>query len=822
MRIFRRTRRETATSPCGSPRSRKRADILALLGLTALSVGFFWRGILTDRAPIWGDILVAFYPVHYLWRTFVLRGDLPLWNPFIFTGMPLLADSQYSSLYPSMVLNLFLPLHRALVADLALHTLMLSVFTYAFLRRLSLSGMSAFLGAVTFAFSGFVAVRVHHVSLIRTMAWLPLLLYVVADFTPRRNIVRSSIPLAAVLAVMTFAGHMQTTLISGLLAIVFGLSRIGSFRGSEGAQGKSPLVAFVAAFALGSVLAFALAAAQILPAAELVWQSDRGGGTDYSFATSFSLPLRQLPMLVSPGLFGTPTQGMYWGEWLYWEMVGYAGIAPLALGIAAVLLATRRDRFFWLFVGVAGVGLALGRGFVLYPAAYWLVPGVAYFRVPARFLMWYTFAVAVLAAMGLEALQQGDIRRRQWIGFLLFAAATAVGGAYWAAGGSRALEVVRSLAQGALESARFFPRSMTAAALSLVGDVARWEGHRFLMLWTGAASLIVVARISRRTVPLAVVLLALLSVADLFSFGMDFYPTAEAQDLYRSPPATKLLDVESGKYRILTTPRLSSASWQGVMTFRSGVDDSLGLMEFRKTLVPNLNVQYGIPNVLGYSPIVFIPPQQVIGLAIAQAAGNAGRSPLLDFLGTRYILTPARLGPPLQSVYVDRYYIWRSDSALPRGYLVSRYVVEPDEERRGRLISGGVDLRRTVVLDRAPPSASWAPHNEPGRILRRSYDLSRVSFDVELTGPAILVLSDAYYPGWHAYVDGTRRPVLRANHAFRAVSLPPHAKRVEFVYEPITVKAGLMISGVAWSLLVAAWFLSVWQGGRARRAQGAL
>jgi hypothetical protein len=148
---------------------------------------------------------------------------------------------------------------------------MLSAFTYVFLRRLSLSGMSAFLGAVTFAFSGFVAVRVRQVSVIRTLAWLPLLLYVVAGFTSQRGIVRSSIPLAAVLAIMTLAGHMQTTLISGLLAIVLGLSRIGQFRGAEGAQGKSPLAAFAAAFALGSVLASALAAAQILPADELVW-----------------------------------------------------------------------------------------------------------------------------------------------------------------------------------------------------------------------------------------------------------------------------------------------------------------------------------------------------------------------------------------------------------------------------------------------------------------------------------------------------------------------------------------------------------------------
>jgi hypothetical protein len=788
-----------------------KGDVLAVAGLGILSLVFFWREIFTDRALIWGDILFAFYPAHSLWRTAILRGELPLWNPYIFTGMPLLADSQYSSLYPSMLLNLLLPLHQALAVDLTLHVFLLAAFTYAFLRRLSLSGSSAFLGAVVFAFSGYVAVRIHHVSLIRTLAWLPLLLYMVAGITPRRSTLRASLPLAAVLAAMVFAGHMQTLLISGLLAAVFGVSRVWAAR-SRVAE-RSPLVTFVAVVAVGTALTLGLAAVQILPAMELVRQSDRGGGVDYGFATSYSLPARQLPMLVSPGLFGMPTRGVYWGDWLYWEMVGYAGVASVVLAVVAIFVGQGRGRFFWLGVGIAGVLLSLGRNFIVYPLAYLFVPGLAYFRVPARFLVWYVFAVAVLAAMGLEALRLDTGHRRSWVGTFSVLAAVAVGGTYWAAGGSGVLAAVRTLAQDALASAKLLPRDVAPAVLGAVDEVARTEGRRFLLLWASAGGAVLVVRLWRRAAAVAIVGVMVLVIGDLFSFGMGFYPTVDVQELRRRPTAVDLVEAWRGTYRILTTPRFVEGILRGVMTYQSGISDPSSLAQLRNALVPNLNVQYEVLNVAGYSPIGVQSVQQVLGLAITQAARHDGRSQLLDFLGARYLFTFARLGVPFRASYAGAYYVWHNDEALPRGYLVGQYVVARGEEERARLLAGGVDLRRTVVLEEKPPFEVAPAGVVLGRIIGRSYDLNRVSFDVELTAPAILVLSDTYYPGWHVYVDGVRQPVFRANHAFRAVFLHRQARRVVFAYEPTTVKVGLWVSGVTWVGLIAAWLSRV--GGRA-------
>lgn len=793
----------TGKGPPGVKDRRGQVDALAAAVLMLLAVTFFWRILFTDRAPFWGDILVAFYPAHHLWRQAVLHGDLPLWNPYIFAGMPLLGDAQYSSLYPSMLLNLVFPLHRALAVDLALHTFMLAAFMYLFLRRLAFSATSALLGAVVLAFSGFVAVRVHHVSLIRTLAWSPLLLYVVAGFSPQRGIGRSAVGIAPVLAVMVFAGHMQTVLISGLLAVVFGLWRLRTLRNTERPSTGSGLVALLAALALGAVMVLPLAAAQILPAAELVRHSDRSGGTEYGFSTSFSLPLRQLPMLFSPRLFGTPTQGIYWGEWLYWEMVGYAGVASLPLAVAGILCSQRRDRLFWLAVGLAGIGLAVGGAMPLYPIAYWIVPGLSYFRVPARFLIWYSFAVAVLAAAGLDWLRHNRLPVIRWRGLVVAMMLVTAGAVAWAAGGSGVVSAARWLAAGAMRSATFFPLAMRSEALDMAGAVAVSEGKRFLLFWVGAAVLLLVGTSREKMRSPAAALLLLLATLDLFSFGMDFYPTAPAASLFQETTTKKMLDLHGGAYRVLTTPRFSFIAWSGTMTFTSGLNDPERLAMFRNTLVPNMNVQHAVPNLLGYSPIVIRSAQEFFGLAVGQAARNGGRSRLLDFLGVRYLFTPTSLAAPLKRIPGKEFSVWRNDDALPRGYLVTRYIVEPDETRVARLLQGGLDPAKVVVLDRAPQASfGLGGDGNPGRILGRSYGLNEVSFDLQLSRPAILVLSDTYYPGWRAYVDGVRHPVYRANHAFRAVVLPARASRVEFRYEPRSVRLGLAVSGASWLILV--------------------
>src|SRR3989304_4859970 len=244
-----------------------RRDGAAILSFLLLALLFFADLLFLDRAAFWGDVIMAFYPAGEVWRQAVLRGELPLWNPLIFNGFPQFADAQYGTFYPSMALNLVLPVHRALAGDLAVHVWLLATLTYAFLRRQGLSPGPAAVGALAFAFSGFIAARVTQPPLIRTAVWLPLLLCMVQGAEKRVEL-RTVAYVALVVGAALLAGHMQTLLISLLLVAAFAAWRALA-RARERRGGLIWLAQFGMAFLAGLVLAAGLAGVQVLPAAEL-------------------------------------------------------------------------------------------------------------------------------------------------------------------------------------------------------------------------------------------------------------------------------------------------------------------------------------------------------------------------------------------------------------------------------------------------------------------------------------------------------------------------------------------------------------------------
>src|SRR3989304_6585536 len=95
-------------------------------------------------------------------------------------------------------------------------------------------------------------------------------------------------------------------------------------------------------------------------------------------------------------------------------MVGFAGVAAVLLALVGLTASVRRDRCVWGVIGAGGGALAVGRSSLLYRLAYLVIPGLDYFRVPSRFLIWYAWAVAVLAAYGLEALRARAGSSRAW------------------------------------------------------------------------------------------------------------------------------------------------------------------------------------------------------------------------------------------------------------------------------------------------------------------------------------------------------------------------------------------------------------------------
>ena len=385
---------ENITRP---PRSRRqsprRSDVAALLTLAALSLIFFYKIALTNRVLVGLDVFSYFYPYRDFVSAALRAGHLPLWNPYLFMGAPLLANSQAAVLYPLHWLLIGLSAPKQIAWSIVLHIWLAGVGTYLFARRaMGLRPLAAFVAATIFSLGGFLSAQVEHVNQLNASAWLPWLLLCLEGATGQgRWRWLALLGGAASVGLTLLAGHTQAAYI-----VLLGAAACAILRGLNSPKSQKVLTGLVALAAM-VVMGIALAAGQLLPTLELSRLSVRSGGLPYNEAASFSLRPGLILKAFLPPLVWEPP---------FSEHVAYIGLLGLALAAVGVwaILRRRRPGGIALALALLGVFLAFGAYNPVYYLLYKLVPGFALFRVPARWLLLYSFGAAILAGIGLEAL----------------------------------------------------------------------------------------------------------------------------------------------------------------------------------------------------------------------------------------------------------------------------------------------------------------------------------------------------------------------------------------------------------------------------------
>lgn len=375
----------------------------AVLGKVTLSPGDGWTQIIGIRILI-GQMLA--------------RGELPLWNPYIFAGMPLLASIQPGALYPPTWL------FAVLSPQMAMNVLVLTTYhlalvgTYLYARRIGSNRIGALIAANAFAFGGYMIAHLGHTNRINAAAWLPWILLSIEEIyhCARWRWVTAG---AVFTALQLFAGDPQMSLYTAMLGgayVVFTLL----FRVKPQSPTKSATA--LAAMTICSAL---LSMIQLLPGIELLRMGDRAG-IDYDYFSQFSFPPEQTLALFFPYFFGgavmAPYRVPYWGRWSLTETCGYVGMTTWLLAFASVLVNLRsrgarkddinRLTWFWGLCALTALLLAFGSylPFGLNKLLH-LVPVYRLFRASGRHLMEFTFAVGVLAGLGLTVLSKLDRAR---------------------------------------------------------------------------------------------------------------------------------------------------------------------------------------------------------------------------------------------------------------------------------------------------------------------------------------------------------------------------------------------------------------------------
>jgi hypothetical protein len=710
------------------------------------------------------------------------EGRLPVWEPHVMAGQPLLAGGHAAVFYPPTWLLLVLSISTFWTLTQVLHLSLAGLFAREWLKRgLGISEFGATAGGLLYLLSSFVVSHLYlgHINHVWAYAWIPALLWRLELFLTASTI-RHGVWLALVFAMLYLAGIPPYVFYAGLLVAARFVHYVG-----VGPGPRKDRIRAVGWSVPWFVLGLLLCAPQVLSTAELSSQAQRTSINTYDFVTSYSVAPISLFTFLAPTFFGDAREAGWWCPRGIWESSGFVGLSGLALATLGAL-GRHPQRRLWAGVAVVGVLLALGRYSPVFKVFFHLVPGVSLFRAPARYLLLFTVAVTALAAMGVQRLVTGDetLRRHSsWVAGAALVVVLACGGlrlslgpldgpepGWWSSLVGREKEAFKEV-----EGKAAPPASRPMAAKSLV--------------WASACAAAVAVTLLVRRGMAGAAALTLLLVGELWVYTSRYYVGYPVAELEWPPEfVSAIRQHPQYPFRIVTvTPEQTSAI---AMCELAGIDhlggyDALMLRRYTEFM----NVARGKP-----------------ASDVVVAMVHARPGPLFDLMGARIWIVPGPKQEPPGWRAVGELasgIVYENLGALPRAFLVGRSVViESSEERLRFLSQPGFDPRRLAVLESPLQAPLSGPEETGGTVHLASAEPGLYSLRVECPAEAVLVLSEAWYPGWSVVVDGLPGELLRADHLIQAVRVPAGRHDVQFRYRPRFLAAGFGIAAAAVGIFV--------------------
>ncbi|MBI3854221.1 MAG: hypothetical protein HY293_00870 [Planctomycetes bacterium] len=368
--------------------------------------------ILFSEKMLYGhDVVSVFHYSRIVIAEAFREGRLPVWDPHVMAGFPLLAAVQGAVFYPPTWLCAFMSAGTFWTLSAWIHLVLSGLFAHRWLERgLGVGIWAALAGSFVFMLSGFLIGHLYagHVNYVWAYPWIPALLWRLERFLAAPTLKRGAL-LAVVMAMLFLAGVPQFVFFAGLLVA----GRLGHFILGE-REGRKERLRLAGTSVPWIALGLLLCAPQLFPTLELIGQMQRGSSEDPAFTESHAMAPRDLAEIVFPP---SAQDASY-----FWERCGFiGGGALLLLGLA--FAGKHRQRFLWAAFALSGLILALGPSTPAYPGLVWILPGADLFRGPGRYLLLFTTGVAALAALGFESLWARErLRFRIPAGILALAA----------------------------------------------------------------------------------------------------------------------------------------------------------------------------------------------------------------------------------------------------------------------------------------------------------------------------------------------------------------------------------------------------------------
>lgn len=751
------------------------ADIIAGLYYPWLDYKWGFAVGVPVKNPLLSDIPSLLYP----WRSFAIdqiKGfEWPLWNPYYFAGMPLLANPQSAVFSYVNLFFTFLPKFISWSLGVMISPLLTMIFTYLFLRRKKLKVVPCLLGSLVFSLSGFEIAWLEYNVHGHTAMFLPLVLLALDKiFEDKKRLWFFLLPL--IMAAQIFTGYLPiviyTYLISGFYFLsLYLLPQIKKRKVEWGQLSKLILV---------GALGFLMASIQIFPTFELFKSSIRKIDPIVEASNASYLKTENLITLLAPDYFGNPATGNYFGRGFYDNFYFYIGTGTLLMVIFSLFfLRKEKEIFFWWSIFIFSLILvfnnSLGR---LLEKLFFLSGGVA-----ARALFITDFSLAILSALGMEAfIKTEKQKKKMFFSFGLLAIFFYT--AYRFSAGIPLLINRLVARRNLILPVSFF--SFSCLLLSI--DIFLKEKDKWI----------------KQVIPL---LFLFLVAINLFYSAGKYLPFSKKDLVF---PQTPVIEFLESKKKESTEP------------FR---------VELGDVIPQNLLMPYKLETVSGSDAL--LPRRMGEFLSLVETGRiqdrisrvqliknyNSLQFPLLNI---RYILAKKQdekgyfrpEGKP-PDIFLDKRYnlvfedktvqIYEDKKFLPRAFWVYDYEIAGNSNLMVQRLNSGLDFSKKVILEEDPKVKISKNQIVSREIVWQALRPGKIQLEVKSDQPGLIYLANNFDPDWEARVDGVEQKIFRANYTFQAIPVLQGQHQVQILYKPRSFELGLLTSVGAltvWTLAV--------------------
>ena len=725
-------------------------DLAALALIAILVLLFFWRIItprLDDRAAFPpGDFTDQFWAFRMYEARAFAQGRLPLWSENFNSGHPFLADVQSAVFYPvGLAWTLIVVALRGanfslldLEIEAIFHFILVGAFTFFFAKRLLGSRLAALVSALTFTFGGYLtSYPPQQLAILETATWLPLILLFL-DLATSAEMGRGLTQMNA--------DKDNNPRLSAFVRVPIYYLAAGVALGIAALAGHPQTFLFVG---YASVIFFVWRVAQRGWRGRIRFYALRLGLVGLiaiGIAAAQFVPTLEYQTVSTRAAISwaeasrgfpslDPLQMILPGFASAFQSPLYIGILPLWLALFALFFNRSRDKIFWILLALGSLIVSFGAYVFVYAIFYLIVPGFGMFRDQERLALVVSFALAMLAGYGMRELLQSSIiqknARRVW--------------ALLPAGVVISVLMLFTMYIGG--------REFQTGRLFFLTDRAAFMVLLFVLASVVAGLLIAPKLLANWAWGLAIAFI----VFDLFTINNVAY-NAEVKDRYPSTPIIQPIQDDHGLFRV--------------------ADEG--------TQPGHFGIGYQLEEIGGISPLRVDRYNQLLD--------NLPEEKLWQLLNVRYVTTQRPGFPNADVVAQDgKNNLLRLNNSLPRAWLVGAAQVADDQTALAAMATSEFNPQALAYIANLLPFP-LVPDNTATPVTFDLHTPEHLVLSINSLTDELLVISEVYYPGWRATIDGIETPILRADVALRAIPVRAGPHKVELIFDPLSVKIGIVIT----------------------------